>query len=439
MKEQAPIVTIVGRQNVGKSTLFNALIKEKKAIVDSHPGLTRDILSYTVSHKSCTFILSDTPGLDIKDSTELSRSILENAKVYLGRSSLIILLLENPTPAPFDFQLMDIVRKLSLPIITVVNKMDNPDDLENMLNFYETGFNDIIPISALGRFNLQLLLDKIYDLLPVKKGPIADPDCRIAIVGRPNSGKSTLLNAFLGYTRALVSEIPGTTRDAVDDEFYYHKKKIQVIDTAGVRKKTKVKEAIEYYSMTRTAAAIHRSDVSIHLVDACAGLTELDIKISDEIQKAKKPIIIALNKWDAVPKNTKTLKEYTDLLTFKFYKAVDFPIIAISAKEKQRLHRIIDTALDLKERASRKIETVMLNKLLAKLQNSQRLPQFGETIKIYYATQTGTAPPKFTFFVNNPKYFRADVLRYFEKTFQREFDLAGIPIVFHLEGKKRKR
>jgi GTP-binding protein len=438
MKHELPIVTIIGRQNVGKSTLFNTIIKEKKAIVDEVPGLTRDIIAFAVQYKSNTFVLNDTPGLDLPDRTRLSQSIIANTMNHLQSSSVIILLLENPAPTPYDMDLVEMIRKLSKPAVLAVNKMDSGNSLENMVNFYELGLTEIIPISALGRFNITLLLDTVTGHLPAKKSSIPAPDLRLAVVGRPNSGKYTLLNSLIGFERSLVSEIPGTTRDSVDDIIIYHKKRIQIIDTAGIRKRSNIRENIEYYSLTRTIESIRKCDVVIHLIDAEAGLTETDKKISDEIVKAKRPIIIAINKWDLIPKDDKTFNRYKDDLRFKFYKTVDFPVISISAKDKLRIHRLIDTAMKLHERASRAIDTPRLNKFLENLQKSKRLPQIGDKIKVFYATQTESSPPEFIFFVNRKEFFKKDVVRYFEKALQQEFDMKGVPVAIRIEERRKK-
>jgi GTP-binding protein len=225
--------------------------------------------------------------------------------LHLSKSSLIILLLEAPDLDSFDFELANIVRKINIPVIVAVNKIDSNEKMEYLPNFYELGFNELIPISALRRFNVNLLLDNITRLLPVKKTSIPEPDIKIAIIGRPNSGKSTLLNSFIGYQRSIVSDIPGTTRDSVDETFSYHGKTIQIIDTAGIRKKSKISENIEFYSLTRTIDSIKRCDIAIHLIDATVGLTENDKKISDEIIKSGKPVIIAINKWDCLKRITK--------------------------------------------------------------------------------------------------------------------------------------
>jgi GTP-binding protein len=314
-------------------------------------------------------VISDTPGLDLASSSELSEQILEGARKHLARSSVIVLLLESPGPESFDFELASIVRKMALPTIVAVNKMDSAEKMENMSNFYELGFTEIIPVSALRRFNISMMLDNIVRLLPVKKTAVTEPDLKIAVIGRPNSGKSTLLNSFMGYERSVVSDIPGTTRDSVDETFTYHGKTVQIIDTAGIRKKSKITENIEYYSFTRTVESINRCDVAIHLIDATVGLTENDKKISDEILKAKKPIIIAINKWDAVEKDHKTFNEYKDKLIFKFYRAEDFPIISVSAKNKQRIDKLLQTAFSLHEKANKRIDTPTLNRVISELKS----------------------------------------------------------------------
>jgi len=432
-----PSVSIVGRQNVGKSTLFNAIINEKRAIVDEHPGLTRDILSFRVSYKDYSFEIKDTPGLDLAKESELSENILENARRHLQQSDLILLLLETPAPRSFDADLVQLVRKLNVPAVIAVNKMDHPEDMDNLVNFYELGISEFIPISALRKKNLPLMMDKIISFLPQKNPEEILSDHDIAIVGRPNSGKSTLLNAFIGYDRAVVSDIPGTTRDSVDEIFKFKGQNIRIIDTAGMRRKRKIQDSVEYYSLTRTIDSIKRCDVAIHLLDATMGITETDKKISDEIIKAHRPTIIAINKWDAVEKDDKTFDKFKDRLIFKYYRAADFPIISISASNKTRIHKLLETACDLHERAEKRIETAKLNKMLEQIQRSHAMPLLGDTLKIYYATQVDTVPPHIKLFVNNPDLFKRDVKRFIEKTLQEKLNWKGIPVVLTLEGKKR--
>ncbi len=432
-----PSVSIVGRQNVGKSTLFNAIINEKRAIVDEHPGLTRDILSFRVSYKDYSFEIKDTPGLDLAKESELSDNILENARRHLQQSDLIVLLLETPAPRSFDADLVQLVRKLNVPAVIAVNKMDHPEDMDNLVNFYELGISEFIPISALRKKNLPLMMDKIISFLPQKNPEEILSDHDIAIIGRPNSGKSTLLNAFIGYDRAVVSDIPGTTRDSVDEIFKFKGQNIRIIDTAGMRRKRKIQDSVEYYSLTRTIDSIKRCDVAIHLLDATMGITETDKKISDEIIKAHRPTIIAINKWDAVEKDDKTFDKFKDRLIFKYYRAADFPIISISASNKTRIHRLLETACDLHERAEKRIETAKLNKMLEQIQRSHAMPLLGDTLKIYYATQVDTVPPHIKLFVNNPDLFKRDIKRFIEKTLQEKLNWKGIPVVLSLEGKKK--
>ncbi len=439
MTASVPIVSIVGRQNVGKSTLFNSLIRRKKSIVDAMPGLTRDVISFRLTHREASFVLCDTPGLDLSDPSELSRAILENARSFLRRSAVIILLLENPAPSSFDHSLADLVRRLGIPSIIAVNKMDRGSDYENLSNFYELGFDDILPISALRRDNLGLMLDKIYERLPVKRLHTADPDLRIAIAGRPNSGKSTLLNALIGYERSVVSSVPGTTRDSVDEDFVFHGRRITVIDTAGMRRKSRISENVDFYSHARTIESIARSNVVLHLLDAGEGLTETDKKIADEVIRARKPFIIAINKWDMIEKDRDTFREYREKLEYKFYRAADFPVISISARDRLRIHRLITTALELHDKAALRIATPRLNKIVEDIQRSHRIPSLGGRLKIYYITQTSSDPPHFKVFVNNPELFRRDVVRHLEKALQASFDLKGVPLVLSLEGRRRRR
>lgn len=440
MSTKIPIVSIAGRQNVGKSTLFNALLKEKIAIVDDFPGLTRDILSYRVTIGEKSFMLCDTPGLDLPKESALSERILENAHEHLSKSSLVILLLENPDIAPFDLDLITVLRKMSVPTVVAVNKMDSIELMENMSNFYETGLTDILPISAKFRVNLHLLTDKIAENLPDFREKEDVSDVRIAIVGRPNAGKSTLLNSFMGFERSIVSEVPGTTRDSVRDHFNFNGKKIEIIDTAGLRKRSKMKkDNVEFFSLTRSVESIRKADIVMHLIDAEQGLCDNDKKIADEIIKSRKPMVIALNKWDLIEKDEKTFGKMKEDLTYHFYRAKDFPIISISAQEKQRIHKLLSTALELKEKSGRRIETSKLNRALEEIEKTGRLPGFGTKYKVYYATQIDTVPPQFKLFVKNSENFRPDVIRFFEKEFSRMMDMEGIPIIIHLEGKDMQR
>lgn len=438
VKMKTPTVTIAGRQNVGKSTLFNYLIGKRRAIVDPIPGLTRDVISHTVTYGDTLFRLQDMPGLDLPGSSELSESILSNAIKRLEESDVILFLMEYPSPDSYDFDLAEHLRRVDVPVVAAVNKMDSNERLAEMNEFYRLGLPEFIPISAMTGFNIPLMMETLGSHLKKGGKETGEPDIRISLVGRPNAGKSTLLNNLIGKERVLVSEIPGTTRDAVDEEMKYYGKRIRLIDTAGIRKKSRIKNNVDYYSTRRSQDAIHRSDVVIHLIDATTGVTETDKKISDIILEAGKPIIIAINKWDAIEKDTKTFKRFREKVIFHYYRAADFPLLSISAQNGQRTGRLLEEAFRLHERASRRIETPELNRVMKEIQSTRRIPQLGDKIRIYYATQVKSSPPVFRLFVNRRDHFRKEVIRYITKSLQESLDLHGVPIGIEIEDKKEQ-
>jgi GTP-binding protein len=317
--------------------------------------------------------------------------------------------------------------------------MDSNERLAEMNEFYRLGLQEFIPISAMTGFNIPLLLETLGSYLEKGGEDPGEPDIRISLVGRPNAGKSTLLNSMVRKERAIVSEIPGTTRDAVDEDLKYYGKHIRLIDTAGIRKKSRIKKNVDYYSTRRSQDAIRRSDVVIHLLDATTGVTETDKKISDIILDAGKPIIIAINKWDAIERDTKTFQQFREKVIFHYYRAADFPIISISARTGQRTGRLLEEAFRLHERASRTIDTPELNRVLKEVQSTRRIPQLGDKIRIYYATQVKSSPPVFRLFVNRRDYFRKDVIRYITKSLQDSLDLHGVPVRIEIEDKKEQK
>lgn len=433
--KELPVVSIVGRQNVGKSTLFNTIIKQRKAIVDEHPGLTRDVVSYVLQYHDVSFIINDTPGLDLEPEATLSENIKQVSFHHLQSTDVFVLLFEKPDIASYDYELLELVRKFNKPYIIAINKIDHKEDMECLANFYELG-QKFIPISALHKRNIDLLLDTIVSNLPHKKQKPVEIDCKIALVGRPNSGKSTLLNAFLGYQRAIVSEIPGTTRDSIDETFKFYGKTIMIIDTAGIRRESRIDNTIEYYAVVRSKEAIDKADITIHLIDATSGITETDKKIADIIMQSHKPTVLAINKWDCIEKDHTTFDLYKDRIIFKYYRATDFPIISISALQKLRIHKVLQTALEINTRAKQKVETSKINVILENVQKKHLMPLFGGELKIYYATQISSSPPVIRLFVNKPELFRKDVARFLEKTLQQALNWHGIPIVFEVSGRK---
>ncbi len=456
-KRYVPIVSIVGRQNVGKSTLFNALIKKKLAITEDYPGVTRDVLQARVLNpeKGLDFFLCDTPGLDIERPEGLEEAVIENAFRQLAKSDLIVFLLDLREVTAYDSKLIEQFRKdpnlNGIPVLFCVNKVDHPEDEEDLDSFYRMGLPEIIPISATGRRNLPLLLDKIFFLLPdIRRKSAAteteledlkndQEDFRLAIVGKPNSGKSSLLNALCGYDRAVVSDVAGTTRDSVDTAVTFEGKKIRITDTAGIRRKSDKAEALEFYSYQRTKRTIEGSDVVIHLLDALKGFGEFDKKIVSLLQEEGKPFLVAVNKWDAVPdKDTKFFNDYKDRLYSRFPLLREIQIITLSAKEKQRIHKLMEMTIDLAARANRKISTSELNQSLrAWMAEAGRSFSANRPPKMLYCTQVSVSPFHLILFVNHVDYFKSNLLSFIKKKLTEKYALQGIPIRLELRSDRK--
>ncbi|MBW9231679.1 ribosome biogenesis GTPase Der [Leptospira santarosai] len=455
--EVIPVVSIVGRQNVGKSTLFNALLKKKLAITEDYPGVTRDVLSARIyqEDKDLDFYLCDTPGLDIDNPDTLAQSILEAAYRQLKTSDLIVFLLDKNEITPADHTLLGYLRRepevANKPIIYCVNKADKELDEFDLEEFYRMGLAEVLPISAVGRKNLGLLLEKVKFFLsgrklgkvwiekmnPAKKKdapplPLAEEDYefRLAIVGKPNSGKSSLLNAICGYERAVVSEVAGTTRDSVDTLLEFGDQRLLLTDTAGIRKHSKTAEALEFYSYQRTLKAIDSSDLVIHLLDAQKGFGDFDKKITSLLQEKGKPFLIAVNKWDSIEdKSDRTFKEYKEKLFSRFPLLNEVPIITISATEKLRVKKVIDLAFDLASRSRRKVSTSELNKnLKAWMGLAGRSFSAHQPPKMLYCTQVSTSPFHLILFVNHVEYFKSNLVSFLKKKLTETYELQGIPI-----------
>ncbi|TGL46648.1 ribosome biogenesis GTPase Der [Leptospira wolffii] len=453
-KKHIPVVSIVGRQNVGKSTLFNALLKKKLAITEDYPGVTRDVLQARVLHpeKGLDFFLCDTPGLDIERPEALEEAVLENAFRQLSKSDLVVFLLDLREVTAYDSKLIEQFRKdpelNSIPVLFCVNKVDHPEDEEDLDSFYRMGLSEILPISAMGRRNLPLLLEKIAFLLPNAKRRISEEettettpeeDFNLAIVGKPNSGKSSLLNALCGFERAVVSDVAGTTRDSVDASVTFEGKKIRIVDTAGIRKKSDKAEALEFYSYQRTKRTIESSDVVIHLLDALKGFGEFDKKIVSLLQEEGKPFLLAVNKWDTVQdKDSKSFNEYKDRLYSRFPLLREIQIITLSAKEKQRIHKLMEMTLDLAGRAKRKISTSELNQSLrAWMTEAGRSFSANRPPKMLYCTQVSVSPFHLILFVNHVDYFKSNLLSFLKKKLTEKYNLQGIPIRLELRSDRK--
>ncbi|TGN20051.1 ribosome biogenesis GTPase Der [Leptospira idonii] len=439
-----PVVTIVGRQNVGKSTLFNAFLKAQSAITQNVPGVTRDVLQKLVEREEfkIPFYLCDTPGLDIESLDEISKEIIEIAFEHLRNSDLILHIMDHKDLRPYDHKLIDLLKKdetlSEIPVLSIVNKVDTDQDEYDLEPFYQLGLNEIVPISATGRRNFSLLFDKINFLLPAAKKKPEDPFCKIAIIGKPNSGKSSLLNTFLGFKRAVVSEVAGTTRDSVHSQFMFHEKKIEIIDTAGIRRQSKTGESLEFYSYKRTLFALGQADVVILLIDALKGLGEFDKKIFGEIQEMGKPMILAVNKWDAVQdKETNSWKKYQDRLEARLSILKERPVISLSATEKLRTHKLLELCVELYEKSQKKLTTRALNDWLGKWGGKNKVQKASNRPpKVFYATQVSQSPFKILFFVNDSKLFPSNILSFYRKSIVSEFGLEGLSVEIELRNRK---
>jgi GTPase len=442
-----PVVSIVGRQNVGKSTLFNALSKKKISITHDYPGVTRDVIHYIVETDNFSFDLCDTPGLDIENFDELSANIIEMSFEQLISSEVIVYLIDRHDFREYDNRLIQLFKTDSRfnnkNIMYCLNKADNPEQDIDLEFFYRQGLEDILPISALGRRNLKVLIEKIE--FYIKNFPKSDPlkpDIKISIVGKPNSGKSSLLNAIAGFKRSAVSEISGTTRDSVDIQLKFEEKIFEIIDTAGIRKQSaKTEDPIEFYSYKRALQSVEKSDVVVLLIDATKGVGEFDKKLFTMIRSIGRPMLIAVNKWDLIPeKDSNSFKEYREKMTSRLNSTKDVPVISISALERQRTHKLLQICKELSEKARRKFTTHELNTSFRSWMNETKLSSSStKKPKLYYVTQTAQIPFRVLLFVNSKESFQSNTINYLKKKMIDKFQLEGIPVEIELRDKESIR
>jgi GTP-binding protein len=436
---KTPLVVIVGRPNVGKSTLFNRLIGKREAIVDDISGVTRDRNYGEVEWAGKKFTLIDTGGY-IPDSIELfGIAIREQVEIAISEADAIMFMVDARTGVnPVDVEISNMLRTANKNFLLVVNKVDSENFESAAAEFYTLGIEKIYDISALGGRKIGDLLDELTADFPViQNDEERDKRLKIAIVGRPNVGKSSLTNALLGYDRSIVTEIPGTTRDSLDSILRYYKKEIILIDTAGLRKKNKVEESIEFYSTVRSLKTIGECDIAVILIDAQFGIEKQDQKIIDEAVRWKKGIILAVNKWDLIEKDTNTAKKFEDEIRF-ITGSIDYiPVIFISAKTKQRIYKLIDLALSINQEKRKNIPTSELNDIL--LPEIEKTPppstSTGKELKIKYITQVGSKYPVFLFFSNYPKDIADHYKRYLEKLIRKYFGFNGVPVTLSFKKK----
>lgn len=438
-----PIVAIVGRPNVGKSTLFNNLVGDRIAIVDDMPGVTRDRLYRETEWNGVEFVVVDTGGLEPRNNEFMMTKIKEQAEVAMNEADVILFVVDGKSGVnPLDEEIAYILRKKQKPIILCVNKIDNfLQQQDDVYDFWGLGFEHLIPVSGAHKVNLGDMLDMVIEMIEKIDLPEEEEDVlKLAIIGKPNAGKSSLVNRLSGEERTIVSDIAGTTRDAIDTIVQYKDNKYMIIDTAGIRRKSKVEESLEYYSVLRAIKTIKRADVCILMLDGKEGLTEQDKRIAGIAAEELKPIVVVVNKWDLVDKNKVSMKSMKEELYAELPFLSYAPIEFVSALTGQRTTKILEISDTIYEEYTKRISTGILNTVLkeAVLMNNPPTRK-GRVVKINYATQVSTAPPKFVLFCNYPELIHFSYARYIENKFREAFGFDGSPILISFEKKNAEK
>ena len=434
--QNLPIVAIIGRPNVGKSTLFNRIIKENKAIVDDKPGVTRDRLSSIATIDDKSFILIDTGGIVINEDEEFEKNIKENALIAIEEADIILFILDGKDSlTPVDKEILQILRKSGKKVFFIINKIDSEKDAKNISEFYSLGIDKFYLISAIHKKGLIELFIDLYNELPeVKKEEITNDATIIGIIGRPNTGKSSLVNRILGYERVIVSNIPGTTRDPVDTFFSYKDKNFILIDTAGIRRKSRISYRLEKYSVIKAISIIERSDIVLLMIDASEGVTDQDKRLARLIDTRGKGLIILLNKWDLIKGkvNANYLKAIEAELGFVDYA----PMLKISALTGMNVNKIFNYIEKISQFQQKRIQTSKLNKFVHEIMTFQPPPSYkGKRVKINYITQVETNPPKFIFFTNIPEGIKESYKRFLLNRLREEFKFTGVPVKIYFKKK----
>ncbi len=436
-----PLVAVVGRPNVGKSTLFNAIVNKRISIVEDIPGVTRDRIYFDAEWLNREFTMIDTGGIEFvtADSHEIPKMMRFQAQLAIEEADVILFVVDGKQGAtPADQEVANILRSSGKPVILVVNKIDNINQEANIYEFYNLGIGDPIGISAKNLMNLGDLLDDVVKHFPESYTSKEDEETiYVALIGRPNVGKSSLTNALLGQDRVIVSDVAGTTRDSIDTHWTHEGQKFVLIDTAGMRRKSKIDAPVERYSIVRSLRAIDRADIVVLVLDAVDGVTEQDKKIVGYAHEAGKGTVIVVNKWDLVEKDDKTTNVYTE----DIYEELGFlqyaPILFASALTKQRIHRLADLLKFVSEQQYMRISTSVLNQVLSDAQMVNPVPsRNGRIPKIYYMTQASVKPPTFVLFVNEPELIHFSYMRFLENRLRESFGFEGTPIRLILRGKK---
>lgn len=434
-----PLIAIVGRPNVGKSTLFNRIVGKKVSIVEDFEGVTRDRLYCDGEWCGCQFTLIDTGGLEIKSQDKMWRHIRAQAQMAVEIADSIIFVVDGKAGMTAnDIEVAEFLRTSKKPVTIAVNKLDN-NEQDAIYDFYSLGVGDVVGVSAEQSKGIGDLLDIVTENLPKSNPDEQEEIINIAIVGKPNAGKSSITNKLLGYERVIVSDIAGTTRDAIDTEFEWNGKKFNIIDTAGIRKKSAVDEGIEQYSVLRSLAAIRRADVVLVVIDAEAGMSEQDIKICGYVHEQGKPSVVVMNKWDTVEKDTFTINTFNKKMQGDLKFMDYFQSIYVSAFTGQRVDKILALASEVYEQSVRRVQTGVLNDIIADAVVAVEPPSHnGKRLKIYYVTQGGIQPPTFVFFVNDSNLMHFSYERYLENTLRKTFEFKGSPIKLIFRNRKEE-
>lgn len=437
-----PIVAIVGRPNVGKSTLFNVLAGEKISIVQDTPGVTRDRIYADINWLDYNFTLIDTGGIEPESDNIILKSMREQAEIAIETADVILFMTDvRQGMVDDDVKVADMLRRSKKPIVLVVNKVDSFEKfMPDVYEFYNLGLGDPHPISGSSRLGIGDMLDEVVSHFNESaKDDTEDERPRIAIIGKPNVGKSSIINKLLGEDRVIVSDIAGTTRDAVDTEIVRNGREYVFIDTAGLRRKSKIKEDIERYSIIRTVSAVERCNVAVLVIDATEGITDQDAKIVGIAHDRGKGMIIAVNKWDAIEKNDKTIYKFTEEIRNKLSYMPYAELLFISAQTGQRLPKLFETIDAVIENHSLRIATGVLNEIMSEAVAMQQPPSDkGKRLKLYYITQVSVKPPTFVIFVNDKELMHFSYTRYIENRIRESFGFRGTPLKFIIRERKEK-
>ena len=428
-------VCLVGKPNVGKSSIFNRLIKENKSIIMDTPGVTRDRIYGKVEYNNKRFHLIDTGGISFGDD-DFQKDILAQATLAIDEADLVLFVVDGIEDIDAsDRKVAEILHRTSKPVIVVVNKLDNDKRKDNLYNFYELGFSELVAVSASHNIGINELLNTITKDLP-EEDIKEDNTIKFSIIGRPNVGKSSLINAILNEDRAIVSDIAGTTRDAIDTKFKYNHEDITVIDTAGMRKKGKIYESVEKYSLIRSLKAIDRSDVCVLVIDASTGIIEHDKHIASYALDAGKGIVICVNKWDTINNPDSDIRHWKEEIKNEFQFIPYAHVVFLSAKTKKRVSTLMPEVINAYNNNRKEVKTSLLNNIIMEAVSLHEPPSYkGKRLKIYFVSQTGNCPPKFTFSVNNKGLVHFSYERYLENQIRNNIDFDGTPIILQFKNK----